>query len=106
VQRHVQRQGYRVFDGTAEGAVQAGDSSWPATVRLAAGRYAPRLEWRRLGGASLGEIALARYGALALCGQTFENPAAERAGAAVAMAEAAVLHRLGLVTGAEAGGAA
>jgi hypothetical protein len=103
---HVVRQGYRAFDAGAEAMVQASDPSWPATVRLATGRYVPRLEWRRLGGASLGEIALARYGALALCGQTFQNPPAERAGAAVALAEAAVLHRLGLVTGVEAGGAA
>ena len=105
-QGHLRRQGYRTFDAGAEASVQATDPSWPATVRLAPGRFVPRLEWRRLGGASLGEIALARYGALALCGQTFENPPAERAGAAVALAEAAVLHRLALVTGVEAGGAA
>ena len=66
----------------------------------------PRLEWRRLGAASLGEIALSRYGALALCGQAFDNPPAERAGAAVALAEGAVIHRLALVTGVEAGGGA
>ena len=63
------------------------------------GRYVPRLEWRRLGAASVGEIALSRCGALALCGQTFEDPPAERAGAAVALAEGAVIARLGLDPG-------
>jgi hypothetical protein len=106
VQRHVFGKGYRVFAAGAEQMVQAEDPSWPAAIRLAPGRYVPRLEWRRLGAASLGEIALARFGALAVCGQTFPNPPAERAGAAVALAEAAVLHRLNLVTGPEAGGAA
>jgi hypothetical protein len=102
--RHVVRQGYRVFEPSAETAAARDDPSWPAVVRLAAGRYVPRLEWRRLGGASLGEIALARYGALSLCGQTFDNPVAERAGAAVALAEAAVIARLAM--GIETGGAA
>jgi hypothetical protein len=106
VQRHVLVQGYRVFATGAEQMVQAEDPSWPAAIRLAPGRYVPRLEWRRLGAASLGEMALARFGALAVCGQTFPNPPAERAGAAVALAEAAVLHRLNLVTGLETGGAA
>ncbi|HEX2034523.1 MAG TPA: hypothetical protein VHS99_10090 [Chloroflexota bacterium] len=94
--RHVARLGYRLFDLTLERRVAQHDPSWPAVVRLAPSRYLPRWEWRRLGAASLGEIALARYGALALCGQLFDNPAAERAGQALAFAEAVAINRLGL----------
>ncbi|HEX2516226.1 MAG TPA: hypothetical protein VH257_16075, partial [Chloroflexota bacterium] len=75
------------------------DPSWKALLRLAPGRYVPRLEWRRLGTASVGELALSRCGALALCGQAFDNPPAERAGAAVALAEGAVIAHLGLDPG-------
>lgn len=98
VRRHVTRMGYRVFDTPTEKPMIENDPTWPAALRLAPGRYIPRLEWRRLGATSLGEVALDRYGALGLCGQTFDNPATERAGAALAMAEAALIYRLGLST--------
>jgi hypothetical protein len=97
--QHVARLGHGVFAVGAEAQARRGDPSWPAVSRLAPGRYVPRLEWRRLGAASLGELALSRYGALALCGQLFDQPVAERAGAAIALAEAAILYRLGLETG-------
>lgn len=106
VRRHVARMGYRVFDTPSEKPMIEDDPTWPAALRLAPGRYAPRLEWRRLGATSLGEMALDRYGALGLCGQTFDSPATERAGAALAMAEAALIYRLGLATGLETGSAA
>lgn len=98
VRRYVTRMGYRVFDTLSEKSMVEGDPTWSAALRLEPGRYVPRLEWRRLGAASLGEVALDRYGALGLCGQTFDNPATERAGAALAMAEAALIYRLGLST--------
>ena len=97
--RHVERQGYRLFEAPAERLAARHDPSWKALLRLAPGRYVPRLEWRRLGAASVGELALSRCGALALCGQAFDNPPAERAGAAVALAEGAVIARLGLDPG-------
>jgi hypothetical protein len=97
--RHVERQGYRLFEGASERLAARHDPSWKALLRLAPGRYVPRLEWRRLGAASVGELALSRCGALALCGQTFDSPPAERAGAAVALAEGAVIARLGLDPG-------
>ena len=97
--RHVARQGYRLFEAPSERLAARHDPSWKALLRLGPGRYVPRLEWRRLGAASVGEIALSRCGALALCGQTFEGPPAERAGAAVALAEGAVIARLGLDPG-------
>ena len=93
--RYVARMGYQTLGARAESRA-AGDASAAATVRLAVGRYAPRLEWRRLGGTSLGELSLARHGAPALCGQVFDGHAVDRAGAALALAEAAVLCRLNL----------
>ena len=94
--RYVTRMGFRVYDETAAAGDGGTGPSRAAAVRLAPGRYAPRLEWRRLGAASLGEIALARYGALAMCGQTFDSPAEERAGALLALAEATIIYRLGI----------
>ena len=67
-------------------------------LRLETGRYAPRLEWRRLQAASLAEAALARYGALGLCAQTAYGSPPERAGAALAFAEGAILQYLGIAT--------
>ncbi len=99
VRRHVVQMGFRAFDSSWERRVMREDPSWPAVVRLAVGRYVPRLEWRRLGAGSLGEIALQRYGALGICGQTFDSPPGERAGAALALAEGALIYRLGLETG-------
>ena len=66
--------------------------------RLAPGRYAVREEWRRLGGASLCEVALARYGATGLCAQTLGGGRDERAAALLAAAEGALLFHLGLET--------
>ena len=91
--------GLPLFEAPAEHLAARHDPSWKALLRLAPGALRPRLEWRRLGAASVGEIALSRCGALALCGQTFESPPAERAGAAVALAEGAVIARLGLDPG-------
>jgi hypothetical protein len=93
--RYVARMGYPTFGARAE-ARAAGDASAAAAVRLATGRFAPRLEWRRLGGMSLGELSLARHGSPALCGQVFGGHTVDRAGAALALAEAAVLFRLNL----------
>jgi hypothetical protein len=97
VRRYVSQMGYQIF-GTRDEARTASDAGRGAAIRLAVGRYAPRLEWRRLGGATLGELCLSRHGAVALCGQVFDSHPVDRAGAALALAEAAVLFRLNLET--------
>ncbi|MGH2370146.1 MAG: hypothetical protein ACRDI2_18380, partial [Chloroflexota bacterium] len=96
---HVARMGYRLFESAWERRAARTDPSWVAVARVAPGRFVPRPEWRRLGAASLGEIALDRYGALAICGQAFDNPVEERVGEALALAEGAIIHGLGLETG-------
>jgi hypothetical protein len=57
-----------------------------------------REEWRRLGGASLCELALATQGASGLCAQVVSGGRDQRAAALLAAAEGAVLFRLGLET--------
>ncbi len=95
VRQYVNRLGYRLFDAEHEWFASR-DPSMAAAVRLAPGRYAVRAEWRGLGGASLAEWALLRFGATGLTGQTFDNPPEDRAAQALALADGAVMYRLGL----------
>ncbi len=100
--RYVITEGYRVFDEagpTARALLQA-DPSAAAAIRIAPGRYVPRLPWRRLGGASLGELALARYGATAITAQSLGGAPEERAGQLLALVEGALVARLGIEPGA------
>lgn len=60
------------------------------------GRYVPTLPYRRLGGGSLGELALASCGAHAITLQLLGGGALERAALALAVAEGAIVHRMGL----------
>jgi hypothetical protein len=96
--RFVVAEGYRVFQETtpvAKATLQA-DPSTLAAIRIAPGRYIPRLPWRRLGGASLGELALSRYGAPAITAQSLGGAPEERAGQLLALVEGVLLARLGL----------
>ena len=68
-----------------------------AVHAIAPGRYIPTLPYRRLGGGNLGELALATCGAHAITLQLRGGTPLERAGLALAVAEAAIVHRMGLV---------
>lgn len=98
--RYVTRMGYDYFERgeRSQRGTSGADPSRLAVLRLAPSRYVPRPEWRRLGAASLGEIALSRFGALALCGQMLDVgvTSQQRAGAFLAFAEAVIIHRLNL----------
>ena len=97
MRRYAARMGATLFDA-ADDVLREADGSATAAIRLAPGRYAVREEWRRLGGASLCEVALARYGATGLCAQTLGGGRDERAAALLAAAEGALLFHLGLET--------
>ena len=67
-----------------------------AAIHLGPGRFTVKRPWRLLGGATLCELALTRNGAPGICVQAAGGTHAERAAALLAVAEGAVLHRLGL----------
>ena len=67
-----------------------------AAHAVAPGRYVPTLPYRRLGGGNLGELALALCGAPAITLQMRGGSAPERASLALAVAEAAIVQRMGL----------
>ena len=92
---HVRRMGFTT-SGALRGAER--DRLGPAVHELAPGRFAPALAWRRLGGGNLGELALAATGAHGLTGQMAGGGTVERAGAALALAEGAIVNRLHLET--------
>ena len=95
VHRHAQRMGARFEEVATPGT---GRQPPEGALRLAPARYAVRAEWRLLGAANLCELALARYGAAGICAQASVGALAERAHALLAVAEGAILHRLGLET--------
>jgi hypothetical protein len=90
--RYMGRMGFTVLDRGKVPDTAATQSA----VRVAPGRYVPRPEWRRLGGGNLAELALTRFGCVGLSVQLLHGPAAERVGRALALAEGAIIHRLGL----------
>ena len=91
-QRYVRRQAH----ANTEGDVGAEAGQVASTIRVDTGRYIAGPEWRAIGGGSLCELALHEFGALGICGQVFGGGAHDRARTALALAEAVVLHRLGL----------
>jgi hypothetical protein len=86
------------LDLVTDAALRERDASATAALRLAPGRFTVREEWRRLGGASLCELAFAQCGADGVTAQALGGAAHERALALLAALEGAVLFRLGLET--------
>jgi hypothetical protein len=89
--------GYNPRDFTAE--LSAGSQSGLQTVHaVAPGRYVPAFAYRRLGGGNLCELALNACGAHGITAQLQGGGQLERASLALAVAEAAIVHRMGLAT--------
>ena len=91
---YVRRLGFRLRELTPERGTAPPDRH--AVLALAPTRFLPALPYRRLGGGNLGELALAACGAHAVTLQLRGGGALERAGLALAVAEGAIVHRMGL----------
>lgn len=94
---YLRRQGYPLSDFVRPNAGTSGNDSTAVHV-LAPGRCVPALPYRRLGGGNLAELSLAACGAHGITAQLRGGRARERAEVALAVAEAAIVTRLGLVT--------
>ena len=90
---HVRRMGFGTLPAL-RGAER--ERAAPAVHELAPGRFVPAAPWRRLGGGNLAELALATTGAHGVTGQVAGGATVERAGAALALAEGAIINRLNL----------
>ena len=86
------REGYTLRDAP----VSARRREAHGAIRLGPGRFVPTFTYRRIGAASLAEVALSRYGAHGVTVQAFDGTSAGRSGTALSVAEGALLARLGL----------